>query len=68
MVKHYRIIVDGAFLQSRRFVIRRFVVPTFCSSRRFVFEWGGGGGKYGFLTNIKIPEVSVTLFENKSLL
>jgi hypothetical protein len=34
-VKQYRIIAYGAFLQSRRFVIRRFVVSTFCSCRRF---------------------------------
>jgi hypothetical protein len=34
-VKQYRIIACGAFLLSRRFVIRPFVVSTFCSCRRF---------------------------------
>jgi hypothetical protein len=34
-VKQYRVIAYGAFLRSRRFVIRRFVVSTFRSCRRF---------------------------------
>jgi hypothetical protein len=34
-VKQYKIITYGAFLPSRRLVIRPFVVSTFCSCRRF---------------------------------
>jgi hypothetical protein len=34
-VNPYRIIAYGAFLPSRLVVIRRFVVSTFCSCRRF---------------------------------